>query len=125
MATIGGIGVGLFILIFIWVVCLFLSVALSRAQGAISNAPLGIILFAIIITLTLLLFPRGPADTVEDYTKYDDTYQYRTAIVSVCGIFLFLGLIMLVPMHLFEQLLARPLKTRRGIQGAASTSAKS
>ena len=113
MATIGGIGIGLFIIILIWVVALVLSVALSRAQGAISNAPIGIILGAVVITLILLFIPRGPIESGADYIIYDQNYNTRVAILSISGIVAFLGILMYVPLVVFEPTIARPLRGKR------------
>ena len=115
MATIVGIGVGLFILIFIWVISLFLCVALSRAQGSIANAAVGIVLVAFVLTLVLWFFPRGLGNIGEDFVIYDYNYNTRTAIVSSCGVMLIVGLVILVPLHCFEAQLATPLKARRGL----------
>ena len=114
MVRVLGIGVGLFILAFIWVVCIFMCVTLSRAQGAIANAGVGTILLAVVITLILWFFPRGPLTDQTDYTVYDYTSIERNALISCCGIMLAVGLVLLVLFHVFDTQRAAPLKKIRG-----------
>lgn len=112
MATVGGIGVGLIILAVIWVLCLLSCIVLSRAQGAIANAGIASVLVAIIITLILWFFPRGPDDEEKDYTVYDDMYQARTAIISILGIMLAIGLVLAGLFHSFD--LQRAVYIKKG-----------
>ena len=114
MATVGGIGVGLLILIVIWVFTLTFGIILSRAQGAVAFGSIGLVLLAVVITLILAFLPRGPPEIGKDYIIYDDSYMVRTAMASVIGIMAFFGVCSLV-IHLFDPQLATPLKTRRGI----------
>ena len=113
MATIAGIGVGLFVLAFVWALCLFLCVAFSRAQGAIANAGIGLILLAVVLTLILWFFPRGPPSAEEQYTVYDSMYMARTAIISICGIMVAVGGALLVVFHVFDPQKAVVLKRMR------------
>ena len=113
MATVAGIGIGLFILAFIWALCLFLCIALSRAQGVIANAGIGLILLAIILTVVLWFFPRGSPSAEEQYTVYDSMYMTRTAIISICGIMVAVGGALMVVFHIFEPQRATVLKKMR------------
>lgn len=108
MTRIAGIGVGLFILAIIWVICLFSCLALSRAQGGLANAGIGAVLLAVILTLILWFFPREGTDVVQDYVLYDHYGIGRTILISILGIFLFIGLLAIVVFHVFE-----PLRTDR------------
>ena len=111
---IAGIGAGLFILAFVWVLSIFLCIVLSRARGAMASAGIGVILLAIIVTVTLWFFPRGP-DTMTDQTIIYDYYGIgRTALVSCCGIMILVGLVLLVFFHVFEPQKAIVLKQLKG-----------
>ncbi len=110
MATILGIGVGIFVLAFVWVLCLFICVAVSRAQGGIAYAGIGTIIVAIVITLVLWFLPRGDPPIEDQFIKFDEMYVPRTVLISMCGIFLFLGLVFYTFLHVFEQQRAGPLK---------------
>ena len=99
MATIGA---GLIILAVIWIVCIALCLVLSRAKGGLAYAGIGTILLAIIITLILWFIPRGTQPQTE-YIVYDYTYILRTALVCVCAIFLFFGMLVVTYFHIFDQ----------------------
>lgn len=106
MATLGP---GLIILAVIWIACILTCLILARAHGAIAYAGLGLIVVAVIVTLILWLLPRGPApDNL--YIVYDYTYIPRTALISICGILLSGGFIVVAIFHLFDQRRAMPLK---------------
>lgn len=113
MARVAGIGIGLFILTFIWVVSLFMCIAFSRAQGGIANAGIGTVFLAIVVTLVLWFFPRGDDTGIEDYAIYDDYYNGRTALVSMAGIVLAVGLFFVLINHYFEPQKAIVLKKLR------------
>ncbi|XP_034292879.1 transmembrane protein 218 isoform X3 [Pantherophis guttatus] len=66
--TILGVGPGVFILAVVWVLTLLLCMLLSRAAGLARFSVILVFFAAVIITLTLLLFPRAgkfPAPVIE------------------------------------------------------------
>jgi amino acid transporter len=113
MATVGGIGIGLFVLAFVWALCIFLCIAFSRAQGGVAFAAVGFILIAVILTLVLWFMPRGAPPPEESYIKYDDMYVSRTVLISFVGIFAFLGLAFWTFLHFFEAQRTDRLKKMR------------
>ena len=113
MALVAGLGVGLFILAFLWVLCLFICIGLSRAQGAMSYLGIVAVLVAIIVSLILWFLPRGPDTTAATGIVYDYTYAGRLAIVICTGIMLLVGLVAYVFLHVFEQHQAVVIKKTR------------
>ncbi|XP_026548927.1 transmembrane protein 218 [Notechis scutatus] len=70
--TILGVGPGVFILAVVWVLTLLLCMLLSRASGLARFSVILVFFAAVIITLTLLLFPRAgklPAPVTEIKVK--------------------------------------------------------
>ena len=110
MATIAGIGIGLFILAVLWVLAIFLCLALSRAQGNISYAGFAAVLVAIVVTLVLGFFPRGPDGELEDVVIYDHTVVGRLTLVSLCTLMALVGFFVFFSDHLVSPREARPLK---------------
>ena len=103
------IGPGFIILAVIWIISVVLCIIFSRADGPLAFVGIVFILIALIVTLVLWFYPRGVA-TVEPYVIYDYTYIPRTALVSVCGVLLFVGLVFLGLFHIFDQKHGTPLK---------------
>lgn len=110
MATVGGIGVGLIVLAIVWVLCLFTCIALSRAQGAIAYAGIGAIILAVLVTIILWFFPRGPDPNVQNYVVYDNYFIPRVSLVTVAGFMFLLGLVFLVIFHVFDEQKATALR---------------
>ena len=113
MATIGGVGVGLVILATIWIISLFMCVAFSRSQGAISYAGIAAVLVALLLTIILWFFPRGEDLDQLDYVIYDDMFIPRVTLISVSGFILLVGLVMLLLTHGFEPQTARVLSKQK------------
>lgn len=109
MAQIAGIGVGLFILAFIWVFTIFLFLVFSRAQGAVANLGIGLMILSLIVTLTLIFLPRGPVEEGNRFVIYDNYVIGRTVLVTLAGIMVAVGLVLVVVFHLFEPQLAKPI----------------
>ena len=108
--TMSAIGPGIIILAVLWVIAIILCVVLSRVDGPVSYVGIIAILAATIVTLILWFLPRGPAPLYE-YIIYDYTYIPRVALISICGILLFFGLIVVAVFHIFDQRRAVSLKT--------------
>ena len=113
MATVMGVGVGFIVLAVIWIVCIALFIALSRAQGAMAWAGVGLLFVAALLTVILWFIPRGESSTGDDHVIYDKYYGRRTGIVTVCGIFLAFGGVMYVLLHCFELQRAKSLTKLR------------
>ena len=94
MATVGGIGVGFVVLAVIWVVSIVLFVALSRTQGSLFWAGVGVIVAALAVSLILWFLPRGNQTSREDNVIYDDYIIRRSVILAVAAFFLLVGLVM-------------------------------
>ncbi|XP_077985733.1 transmembrane protein 218-like isoform X2 [Glandiceps talaboti] len=127
MATVLGVGVGIFILAFIWTLTFALCLFFSRSQGGLKlsdivyltpeclwNAGIGIFFLSLIITLILIFFPREDpsAPVVEDYTIYDNTIIGRTVLVSFMGLFVLVGVVFVFLFHWMDPMLAKPIKKR-------------
>ncbi|XP_070549344.1 transmembrane protein 218-like isoform X1 [Ptychodera flava] len=127
MATVLGVGVGIFILAFIWALTFLLCLVFSRSQGGLKineliyltreclwNAVIGIFLGALAITLILVFFPReDPSAAKEvDFTIYDHTLIGRTVLVSFMGLFVLVGVVLVFIFHWMDPMLAKPIKRR-------------
>jgi len=95
------IGAGFIILAVVWIVCIILCLVFSRAEGPLAFAGMGFIVAAAIVTLVLWFYPRGTQSTPQ-YIVYDYTYIPRTALVSICGIMLFIGGIVVAAFYVFD-----------------------
>ncbi|KAK6173531.1 hypothetical protein SNE40_016963 [Patella caerulea] len=116
MARVLGIGEGLFVLAFIWVLCLILCIALTRAQGSISNlGPLAILL-AGFLTVVLVFIPREPEVAAPDESVkiYDYSVIYRFGLISVISLFLIIGFVLYLTQYLMVPVLAKPIRRLRG-----------
>ena len=110
MATVAGIGIGLFILCFLWVTAFLLCVTLSKAEGALGNLGTIAVIASIIITLILWFFPRDDGSGTDDNIIYDWNGFGRITMACFCGIMLLVGLIMMMLFHSFEPQRAEALK---------------
>jgi len=103
------LGAGFVILAVVWVISILLCIVFSRFEGSEAYVGTLCILIAIIITVALWFYPRTTA--VEDTPViHDDTSLLRTALVSVLGIMLFVGAVVVAAVHVFEQHHAHPVK---------------
>ena len=83
MATVAGLGIGLIILAVVWVLCIFTCIALTRAQGAIAYSGVAAVLVALLLTIILWFFPRGPESATQDYIIYDGYFIPRYNIGQI------------------------------------------
>ena len=103
------IGTGFILLAVVWVVSILLCLVCSRWESRAVYVGILCILVAAICTVVLGFFPREKAP-VEPYVIYDYTYVYRTVLVSLLGIMLFVGVIVVAVFHVFDQRRATPVK---------------
>ncbi|KAG8141439.1 hypothetical protein E2320_007061, partial [Naja naja] len=98
--TILGVGPGVFILAVVWVLTLLLCMLLSRASGLARFSVILVFFAAVIITLTLLLFPRAgkfPSPVTE--IKIVDTFFIGRFILLLVLTVVFLGCLFLLLTH--------------------------
>ncbi|ESO99981.1 hypothetical protein LOTGIDRAFT_230924 [Lottia gigantea] len=115
MARVLGIGEGLFILAFLWVLCLLLCLVFSRAQGALSHlGPLAIIV-AGLVTIILIFIPREPEiSTPDDSIKiYDYSIIYRFGLIAVVSLFIIIGGVLYLTQQMMIPVLAKPIRRVR------------
>ena len=110
MTKVAGIGVGLFILTFIWVLALILCLSLSKARGAIANLGGASVVIAILLTIILWFIPREDIYNNESNIIYDYHALGRNILLSFFGLFLLIGLMLLLIFHGFEPQRAESLK---------------
>ncbi|XP_045203566.1 transmembrane protein 218-like [Mercenaria mercenaria] len=107
--TVLGVGIGLFLIILVWALSLFLCIVFSRAVGAISNIGIVMILFATLFTVILLVLPRE--DFEAPTTKiYDYSIIFRSVLIAACSLFLVIGLVAFLIIHLMEPVYAKPIR---------------
>ena len=82
----------------------------SRLEGSASYIGVLCILIAVVVTLVLWFYSRGDVSD-KKYVIHDNTYLLRTAVVSLLAIMLFVGIIVVIALHAFEQHRATPIKT--------------
>jgi len=105
------LGTGFIIMIVVWVICILLAVVVSRFDSTVAYAGIVFIILAIIITLILWFYPRyTPPDMTYVFVPYDNTTLLRTAVVSVLGVMLLVGAVVVIVFHVFDQHRAKPLK---------------
>ncbi|VDH97914.1 transmembrane protein 218-like [Mytilus galloprovincialis] len=115
MATVLGVGPGLFTLALIWSICLLLCLLLSRAEGAIAYAGIGSVLFAGLITVILVVLPREPkVPTIEEsVTIFDYGIIYRYLMIAGCALFIIIGLVAYLSDHMMMPIYAKPIRRLR------------
>ncbi|XP_041373164.1 transmembrane protein 218-like [Gigantopelta aegis] len=115
MARVFGVGVGIFVLGFLWVLSLFICIVLSRAESGLAKLGPVAILGAILLTVILVFIPREPEfPTVEEIiTKYDYTIIYRSSLLATLAIFLVVGLLTFVLRVVNAPVYAKPIRRRR------------
>ena len=104
------VGPGFVLLVLIWTVSILLCIVFSRWEGGAAYCGVFCILIALIITAVLWFHPRGTPPADGEHVIFDETYICRTAIVSVLGIMLFAGLIVVAVFHAFDQRRPAPIK---------------
>lgn len=110
--TVLGVGVGLFLIVFVWALSLFLCIVFSRSSGAISNLGIVMILVAILFTIILLVLPRQQS-TASTPKIYDYSIIYRWLLISGCILFLLIGAIAYLALHVMEPVYAKPIRKLR------------
>ncbi|XP_025100776.1 transmembrane protein 218-like [Pomacea canaliculata] len=93
MVRVLGVGIGLFIVAFIWILCLFLCLLISRASTNISKLGPLLLIAAAVITIILVFIPREPQFPTADQQAvvYDYTVVYRSALIAVMALSILVG----------------------------------
>ena len=105
------VGAGFILLVIMWTLCILLCLVFSRWEGTLAYVGILCVLVAVIVTVVLLFLPRGTGPD-ETFVVYDETYIRRTLIVSVLGIMLFIGAIVVCVLHAFDQRRPSAIKPR-------------
>ncbi|XP_076457627.1 transmembrane protein 218-like [Babylonia areolata] len=115
MARVMGVGVGLFLIAFVWAICIFLCLVLTRASTNISKLGPVLILVAGLFTIILVVIPRDPQFPTEDEQAvvYDYSIIYRSVIIAVLSLFILIGLVMYLIKHAMEPVYAKRLRRLR------------
>ncbi|CAD5122424.1 DgyrCDS10852 [Dimorphilus gyrociliatus] len=90
MARVLNVGIGVFILAFIWAIALIAFVLVARSRSSAKSIGIGMIFLAIVITIILLLIPRGKV-TEDSNVVYDEFSGPRIASLVLGSIFILLG----------------------------------
>ncbi|XP_060590312.1 transmembrane protein 218-like [Ruditapes philippinarum] len=107
--TVLGVGIGLFLIILVWSLSLFLCIVFSRSTGAISNVGIVMILFAILFSVILLVLPREDFEAPTT-KKYDYSIIFRSVLIAGCSLFLVIGMVIFLLLHLMEPIYAKPIR---------------
>jgi len=103
------LGAGFIILAIVWTLCILLCIVFSRLEGSVAYLGTLCILIAIIVTIVLWFYPRATV-VEEKHVIYDNIAMLRTALISVLGIMLFVGTVVVAAVHVFEQRRASSVK---------------
>uniref|UniRef100_T1J6P7 Transmembrane protein 218 n=1 Tax=Strigamia maritima TaxID=126957 RepID=T1J6P7_STRMM len=111
---VAGIGAGVVIIFVVWLIAIVLCCFAPHEHGHFTLSSILGILFASIVTITLISLPRSPEIEVEDKLKltlYDEPFTYRLALVIVMGLSLLAGIFLMVATEWSQQNRAKPFKT--------------
>ncbi|KAK3699429.1 hypothetical protein QZH41_018590 [Actinostola sp. cb2023] len=118
MALVLGVGVGLFVLMFLWVLGIIGCVSLSRATGGLKNAVLGIGVLLVLITIVMLFYPRKTreeelAGSSARKVEVDTMIIPRTVLFSFVCVFAVVGFVFLLIFHWMEPIYSPALSSRK------------
>ncbi|XP_031564480.1 transmembrane protein 218-like [Actinia tenebrosa] len=118
MALVLGVGVGLFVLIFFWVLGILGCVSLSRATGGLKNAVFGIGFLLILLTITMLFYPRKTkeeelAGSSGKKVEVDYMIIPRTVLFSFICVFAVVAFVFVLIFHWMEPIYSPALTTRK------------
>ncbi|XP_078464330.1 transmembrane protein 218 [Lampetra fluviatilis] len=109
-----GIGVGLFVLVFLWVLSLLLCVLMSRASRPLRFVSVGVFLLVVIITLVLVFFPKQTPSVpvVKELVITDDFFIGRYVLLTFSLLALLVAIALAIVFHVLEPVYGQPLKSR-------------
>ncbi|CAG9766949.1 unnamed protein product [Ceutorhynchus assimilis] len=112
MATVGSIGIGLLILIILWIITLIVFVVGIKLQSNIAWIVLGLVS---VFTITLLCIPtekQQSQDLIELVSvEKDYIIIYKTAILTFLVVSALVGLSIFFIAHCIEPIRPKPIKT--------------
>ncbi|KAH9504303.1 hypothetical protein Btru_064579 [Bulinus truncatus] len=106
------VGIGLFLLAFIWVAALAVCIALSRSPTKLASfAPISV-LIAIVISIILIFIPRESQfpSLEEQSVVYDYSIVYRSSLIAVMALFIVIGVVFYFINHALHPVQAKPLR---------------
>ncbi|CAL1538365.1 unnamed protein product [Lymnaea stagnalis] len=106
------VGIGLFILAFIWVLALAVCITLTRSPTKIAKMGPVSILIAIVISIILIFIPRESQfpSSEEQAVIYDYSIVYRSSLIAVMALFVVVGLVFYFIGHALQPIHAKPLR---------------
>ncbi|XP_048588831.1 transmembrane protein 218 [Nematostella vectensis] len=121
MALVLGVGVGLFVLVLLWVLGILGCVAFSRATGGLKNAVFGIGVLLIVVTLVMLFYPRKTRQEElggrsSKQVEVDGLIIPRTVLFAFMCIFALVTFVFLVVFHWMEPIYSPALTSRKTYQ---------
>ncbi|XP_005089365.1 transmembrane protein 218 [Aplysia californica] len=111
-STVLNVGIGLFILAFLWVLALSVCVAFARSPTKIANiGPLAVVA-ALVISVILIFIPREDQfpSAEEQSVVYDYSIVYRSSLIAVMALFVLLGGVFYLVFHAMTPVHAKPLR---------------
>lgn len=115
MARVLGVGVGLFLIAFVWGLCVFFCLLLTRSSTNISKLGPVLILVAGLFTGILVVIPQEPQFPTENEEAviYDYTIIYRNVVIAGLALFIIIGLVLFLVKHAMEPIYAKRLRRLR------------
>ncbi|CAG5131861.1 unnamed protein product [Candidula unifasciata] len=106
------VGIGLFILAFIWILALIICLAFSKSPTKIASLGPFSIIAAIIISIILIFIPRDSQfpSPEEQSMVYDYSIVYRSGLIAVMAFFVVVGLAIFLVNHAMQPVQAQPLR---------------
>lgn len=111
--TVLEVGTGVFVIVLVWIAALVSGMLLLRASGSAKLGVIPIVVLAVIITVTLVLFPRSP-ETPPPFREteiVDQLFIGRYLLLALsCSIFV-VAFFLLLPFDYLEPVYAKALRT--------------
>lgn len=104
MTTVGNVGIGLFILIILWILALIIFVIAVKTQSNLGWFALGI---AAVVTIILTTIPTEHQET-QKILSYDYSYVYRSVLLWFLITSVFIGSFSIFILHCIE-----PIRPKR------------
>ncbi|GFR82941.1 transmembrane protein 218 [Elysia marginata] len=107
-----GVGIGVFILAFVWVLALIVCITFARSPTSIASlGPLSI-LGAVVVSVILIVIPREEKQKSpeKESVVYDYSIVYRSSLIAGLALFVLIGLVMYLVNHAMQPVLAKPLR---------------
>ncbi|XP_030010685.1 transmembrane protein 218 [Sphaeramia orbicularis] len=105
------VGTGVIVIAVVWIAALLFGMMLLRTSAKLTVIP--VFLLALIITLTLVFFPRSPETPppFKEIEIVDTLFIGRYVLLAIVSVTFLVALFMLIPFHFLEPIYAKDLKT--------------